>query len=49
MDGHDQQNPRVKLFFVIAISGMLSAALGFAAEATKLQVKPIKQVHEARL
>ncbi|KAL8242620.1 hypothetical protein R6Q59_012922 [Mikania micrantha] len=45
MDGHDQQNSRVKLHAGVATIGLLSASLGFAAEATKFQRDDVKDIY----
>ncbi|PWA46529.1 hypothetical protein CTI12_AA507820 [Artemisia annua] len=41
MDCHGEQSSRAKLIAVVATFGLLSAALGFAAEATKLQLAEV--------
>ncbi|KAI3815068.1 hypothetical protein L1987_14722 [Smallanthus sonchifolius] len=44
MDGHDQRRSSVHTNAVVATVGLLSAALGFAVEATKLQLDEVKDI-----
>ncbi|KAK1414351.1 hypothetical protein QVD17_30095 [Tagetes erecta] len=41
MDGHNEQRSRVKLTIVVAMIGLLSVALGFTLEATKIQLDDV--------
>ncbi|XP_076943053.1 uncharacterized protein LOC143613152 [Bidens hawaiensis] len=45
MEGHDQESSRVKLNAIVATVGLLSATLGFAAEATKIQLEEIQNIY----
>nr|GEX70679.1 hypothetical protein CTI12_AA549420 [Tanacetum cinerariifolium] len=46
MDCHGEQSSRVKLIAVVSTFGLLSASLGFAAEATKLQLAEVMDFSE---